>query len=316
MSNSRSGLVGRRSGGPHGRHITMVEVGVLHDSTRRSKIAFWTVGPVLGLATGVVASGFTQVWKAALIGVVAGAVVGFVAAFVLFCWPALRVVWHWLTELVAFAVLLSMYLGLVQTVAPWVAMSLILASLAAPMAVPPVRRFLFAMAWCVVSRHRLRLCFAAFVASQRIGLTPLILWARPVPAGERVWVWLRPGLALADLEARLDKLAAGCWAAECRVTPASRRYAALVRIDIARRNPLGSAVGSPLVTLVPHHRDDTPAVASIVGGLDLPEVPDYELPALMPVTPKPRRKPVTAASEVPPVLLDPAKAVDDRFDWI
>ena len=49
------------------------------------------------------------------------------------------------------------------------------------------------------------------------GRLPLILVARPTPAGERVWLWLRPGLDLADLDGRTDKLAVACWAGQARV---------------------------------------------------------------------------------------------------
>jgi hypothetical protein len=56
MSNSKMGLLGRNSSGSKGRHVTMIEVGVVRDATRRSKIAFWAVGSVVGLTTGVIAS--------------------------------------------------------------------------------------------------------------------------------------------------------------------------------------------------------------------------------------------------------------------
>src|SRR5690606_16299943 len=117
---------------------------------------------------------------------------------------------------------------------------------------------------------------------------PLILLARPIPAGERVWVWLRPGLALSDLEQRLDRLAAGCWAAECRIEPASRRYAALLRIDVARRNPLVGVVGSDLADKVPATvvRTEWADLDSTVG-LDLPDVPE---PAARPAEPESKRR--------------------------
>ena len=126
-------------------------------------------------------------------------------------------------------------------------------------------------------RHRLRVCFTAFIASQRTGMTPLILLARPIPAGERVWIWLRPGLALADLEARLDRLAAGCWAAECRIAPASRRYSALLRLDIARRNPLtrpGRLTACPTWSPPPSCGPNRVDTRTRTAGLDLPDIPE------------------------------------------
>ncbi len=81
------------------------------------------------------------------------------------------------------------------------------------------------------------------------GCLPLILVARPTPAGERVWVWLRPGLDLSDLDGKTGKLAVACWAGEVRVVRASARYAALIRVDITRRDPLTGLVRSPLARL-------------------------------------------------------------------
>ena len=253
MPNSRSGLLGRHHrGGLRRGHITMIEVGVLYQAIRRSKIAFWTVGGGVAVITTVIGSGFTHPGKAAGVGILAGALLGFLAGLILFCWPAARIAWHWAAELALLTLFLAAYLALTQVMAAPAALGLLALIVGAPLIVPPTRRRIKALFWCAVSRHRLRLCFAAFIAAQRTGWTPLILFARPIPAGERVWIWLRPGLALADLEGRLDRLAAGCWAAECRIAPASRRYAALCVIDIARRNPLHTPVGSPCRPKSPH----------------------------------------------------------------
>src|SRR5262249_35464790 len=122
---------------------------------------------------------------------------------------------------------------------------------------------------------------------------PLILLARPTPAGERVWVWLRPGLALAALEDKTDQLAVACWASLVRVTPASERHAALVRIDVARRDPLAGKVAYPLATAVPpwatdiDDREDAAPVSPGMPplaplGLDLDEVPAPPPPAERP----------------------------------
>src|SRR5262249_56670384 len=126
--------------------------------------------------------------------------------------------------------------------------------------------------WCAIVRHGLRLSFAAFLRSRnRIhvrGAQPLILLARPTPAGERVWVWLRPGLDLEELESNTSKLAVACWASSVRVACSSPRHAALVRIDITRRDPLTELVGSPLVDLVPPAPDRAePTGGDAVRGL-------------------------------------------------
>jgi hypothetical protein len=139
--------------------------------------------------------------------------------------------------------------------------------------------------WCLVVRHRLRVCFAEFVRTgvrSRAGRLPLVLWARPTPAGERVWLWLRPGLDVADLEGTTGRVAVACWAAQARVVRASTRFAALLRVDLSRRDPLTGRVSSPLVRLVPAPRKKAvdvpvlPAVAAV--GLDLADVPEEPEP--------------------------------------
>jgi hypothetical protein len=54
------------------------------------------------------------------------------------------------------------------------------------------RRFPGALAWCQISRHRIRTCFYEFIITSRTGTLPLILGARPTPAGERLWVFCAP----------------------------------------------------------------------------------------------------------------------------
>src|SRR3712207_186907 len=112
---------------------------------------------------------------------------------------------------------------------------------------PPIRRRVIALGWCVIVRHRLRVCFAQFIIGNQSGSLPFILWARPTPVGERVWVYLRPGLSLADLQGRLEKIAVACHAKTCVVEHASDGNAAYLRFDIKRREVLHAAVDSPLV---------------------------------------------------------------------
>ena len=76
----------------------------------------------------------------------------------------------------------------------------------------------------------------------RPGTLPLVLWARPTPAGERVWLWLRPGLELVDLDGKAGLIAVACMGEEVRIVRASQRYAALMRVDVARRDPLTGLV--------------------------------------------------------------------------
>jgi hypothetical protein len=154
--------------------------------------------------------------------------------------------------------------------------------------VGPLRRRLVAWSWCVVVRHRLRLCFADFVRAAgrtRPGRLPLVLLARPTPAGARVWLWLRPGLDLTDLDGKADKVAVSCWASEARMVRASTRFAALIRVDLTRRDALTGKVASPLAALVANMRNDNNKSSDEDGpvsevpvpvGLDLADIPEPE----------------------------------------
>jgi hypothetical protein len=296
-------------------HVTMIELETRLAAIRRSKIAFWAVGSTVGLSTGVIASAITSGFKAIAIGLITGLAVGLVVAVLLFIWPAIRVLWHWATELLTLATFLTGYLLLNRVMPWWAALTVLAAPVLLAFSIPRIRRHVMPWVWCAISRHRLRVCFAAFIATQQKGRTPLILAARPIPAGERVWIWLRPGLALADVEARLDRLAAGCWAAECRIAPGSGKYSALLRLDINRRDPLQGVIRSPLPGSVPATilraeplpREDRPS------GLDLPDTPEPTRAASN------GRRAVAATPTAPdPVASDllSARDGDDLSDWI
>ena len=98
----------------------------------------------------------------------------------------------------------------------------------------------------------MRSCLAQVRALNHDGNLPWFLWTRPTPVGERVRLWMRPGLAAKDIENAADYLAAACMAREVRVT-ACRSMTALVIVDVIRRDPLvaGADIDSPLVGLSP-----------------------------------------------------------------
>jgi hypothetical protein len=136
--------------------------------------------------------------------------------------------------------------------------------------------------------------------------------------GERVWVWLRPGLCLADLEGRLDKIAVACWASTVVVERASEGNgsegnAAYLRIDVKRREVLTGKVVSPLVALVD---PDTPKIPRPVGevptALNLGDVTDAMVTPTAPAAHPPR---TSAANGKAPAATPPADA-DDVTDWI
>ena len=185
-----------------------------------------------------------------------------------------------------------------------------------PAAFKPVRTRIHQVTWCLVTRHRIRTCFSEFIITNRTGSLPLILWARPTPVGERVWLWLRPGLSLDDLLDRLDKIAVACWATSAVAEAASRSNAAFVRLDIKRRDVLTGTIGSPLLELI---KSGTPATqrdtTEIPTALDLPQVPASE------VTHRPGRRRSSGPStpRCPPRHHPPAPAASDGSDitdWI
>ena len=261
--------------------VTIVEPPLSRWYARRARVVFWvaalgvalTATPVLLLVVSPVA--------AAVAGVVLAIASGLVAAALVRVWPVLRVLWHWAAELTAFAVLLTFGLVLASVTRPVLAVAVLLVPAGVVAAVPRWRRWVAAWGWCAVVRHRLRLCFAEFIRATtrtRPGVAPLILWAWPTPAGERVWVWLRPGLDLDAVDGKTDRLAVACWAAGVRVVRASARYAALVRVDVSRRDPLTAVVASPLRDWVPSDATVPPtSVPPRLWGLELADVPE-ELP--------------------------------------
>jgi hypothetical protein len=265
--------------------IAVVEAPVSISYARKARITFLTVAVSVGAVVAMVLAVFAHPVLAVLIGILTGLVCGFVAAVLVRVWPVLRVLWWWSTEITIGVLLVLAPSVLSHETSAWLALAVLVAAAGLCVGVGPVRRWLSAWSWCLVVRHRLRLCFAQFIRSAartRAGCLPLVLWARPTPAGERVWLWLRPGLDLVDLDGRLGQVAVACWAGEARVVRASTRYAALVRVDLARRDPLIGKVASPLALLIPrqdNQRKNADAVVPVSPGmppvgLDLADVPE------------------------------------------
>ncbi|SDT37966.1 hypothetical protein [Actinoplanes derwentensis] len=270
--------------------VTLVETPVSQWYVKMARLAFICVGLGCGVAVSAVASAFVALWMALGFGVGAGLVLGFVSALVVRAWPVLRVLWWWSLE-IAVASLLLAGVSLLARVWPWwLALAAVMVLVAGVLLVGPVRRFVFAWSWCVVDRHRLRLCFAQLVRGSGQGgsrplQVPLMLWARPTLAGERVWVWLRPGLALEDLDGKTTRIAVACFGASLvRVSRARQNLSALVRVDVTRRDPLTGMVPSPLSALLGgsdtyDELADVPVSPAVpLVGLDLADVPEQPAP--------------------------------------
>lgn len=112
---------------------------------------------------------------------------------------------------------------------------------------PGGRRRVAGLFGCSVTRHRMRTALVELRLTSRAGRLPRTLWLMPTPVGERMWLWCRAGMSAEDLSDEVDHLRAACIARDVRVTR-GRRWAALVVVDVIRRDPLASraAVRSPL----------------------------------------------------------------------
>jgi|SRR5215469_5252727 len=151
--------------------------------------------------------------------------------------PATVLVYRWRYELMIVTALLT---GLATSVS-WVGVGKTLAGLGALAALAvlamlssEVRQFAAARAWCIITPHRVRTCFAQAWIQNRAGQTPAVIGASAKPFGERVMVWCRAGTSYGDVEASSELLAAACWAAAA-VVSRSGRFAQLVYIDVIRR---------------------------------------------------------------------------------
>jgi hypothetical protein len=304
--------------------VTVIEQTVMRSHIRKAKIVFFIIWAAVALLAATV---LVSKWEprlgatgGAILALIAGAVIGLVPAFlaaaVIAAWPVLRAIWWWLPEL---AVAGGLAIGWVElaghtALAPRIVITAVI--IGVPAAIRPVRRGICAMAWCLVARHRIRTCFSQFIITNRTGSLPLVLAARPTPAGERLWIWLRPGLCLADIQERTGEIAAACWATAVVADIASASNSALVRIDIKRRDPLTGTVPSPLAQmlsgLTPRRRQDT---GPLPGALDLPDVPPAEVT-------KPTQKggpapwPQRQEKTLDGVIVSPDVAKDDINDWI
>lgn len=259
--------------------MALVEQPVSQAYARKARLVFVVAAVGDGLLSATVLAAVWSPVKAVAAGLAIGIVTGLVAAVLVRVWPVLRVVWWWSAEITAATVLVGGSSLLARLTTPWVALGVLAVVALVVLVVRPVRWFVTAWVMCGVVRHRLRVAFAEVVRSanrRAPGTLPLILTARPTPAGERVWLWLRPGLSLADLEGATGRLAVACWASEVRLVRASDRYAALLRVDVSRRDPLTGLVVSPLVGLLPGWLDSPAPVSPAVGpvGLDLADVPE------------------------------------------
>ncbi len=242
----------RFSTGRRGGAVRIIEDRVTRSYIRTGKIAFWVVSVSLAALTASIAASYLQPILALFLGCLLGAAIGGLVAGVIMIWPVLRAIWWWLPEITAVLGVVYGFWALCAFTNLLVRL-LVVSVLLAPWAQPWTRARMMRPVWCRVTWHRLRVCFNEFIIANNRGTLPFILWTWPTPVGERVWVWLRPGLALSDLTDQLDQLASACWAAAVTVERASATNSALVRLHITRRDGFSGVVASDLV----EHTDPT-----------------------------------------------------------
>ena len=265
---AKSSRTGRRNG-----TVTVIETRVHRNSARNARLAFVLAAIFIGGIATVAASQWIQPVLSLLIGIATGVIAGAICWTAVRVWPVVRVIWWWLGELAAAAVITVVW-SLLATHTPLAVRATVVAAIVAALLIPAVRRPIVALGWCFVVRHRLRTCFAQFIVANQSGSLPLILAARPTPVGERVWIYLRPGLSVNELQCRVDKIAVACHASTVIIDRASSRTAAFVRVDIKRRDVLGGVVGTPLSNHLSHSpeslEDTQPAHLAALDLSDLP----------------------------------------------
>ncbi|MGH3774527.1 MAG: hypothetical protein ACRDRR_02130 [Pseudonocardiaceae bacterium] len=202
----------------------------------------------------------------------------------------LGVLWRWRVELLTLTTLVVVWAVLAQhlpaTWPTWATPAVMLTAIAVVLAVPVSRRLVTRRVWCVISRHRVRKCFVQSRVMTHEGLLPLFIWTRPTPVGDRLRLWLRPGLSGRDIENVTDRIAAACWARDARVRISPKR-ASTIWVDVIRRDPLAATgqITSPLLDGV--HTENFDADADVI--------------------PLPDRATIT------PAIPDPAPGSDDAF---
>jgi len=304
---SRGGFGGRRSG-----TVTVIEEPVRRSSIRTAKIVFYVLWPVVGLLSATVLASRWHPILALLAGIGIGLAAALIVAAVVAIWPGLRVIWWWAPEIGLAFGLVTGWVDLADhTTLPYRVGAVVLV-VGVPASIPQSRRWIVAVTWCLIIRHRLRVCFSEFIITNRTGSLPFILLAVPTPVGERIWIWLRPGLALADLHNRLDLIAVACWADTAIAETASESNAAFIRLDIKRRNAFTAPATTPLLNLItPGTPSRDRADKPVPTALDLPDVTAED------VTPPAKRTTPLRADKKPPAPAPaPAPAGSDGSDWL
>ena len=165
-------------------------------------------GPIIGLLAATVLASKWHPILALLAGIGIGLVAALIVAAVVLAWPVLRVLWWWAPEITLAFSLVTGWVDLADhTTLPVPARRSSSCIVGVPAAIPPVRRRIIAATWCLITRHRIRICFSEFIITNRTGSLPLILLGHPHPGrGTRLdLAAARPGPGRPAKPARPDR---------------------------------------------------------------------------------------------------------------
>ncbi len=141
--------------------------------------------------------------------------------------------WWWRYELALVAGLSGGLVLLAGTIGTVWAITAAAATAGGLAAWPPARHGCAAVAWRIITPHRLRAGFAEARIYSRKGKLPTVVRTTRQPFGEQVRVWCPAGTSAADIRSARSTLAAACWATDVRVSRDDRR-AHIATIDVIR----------------------------------------------------------------------------------
>ncbi len=135
-------------------------------------MAFYLTAIIVGLLSMVIASDYMHPILALFLGALTGGVTGAIVWMLVRVWPVIRLVWWWLPEILMSSALIWAWVKLAALTPAWVTAIVVAVVVGVPAVIRPVRQRIVALAWCVIVRHRLRVCFSQFIQANRSGSSP------------------------------------------------------------------------------------------------------------------------------------------------
>ena len=203
-----------------------------------------------------------------------GLVPAFIIAAVVAAWPVIRAIWWWLPELALVAAVICGWMELAAHTAFWPRLIITASSSGIPAcgsAAPPGRLRAGLVPGQQAPRPGLLLRVHHHQPDREPAVHPRSP-ARPRP-GNGCGSGCGRACRWPTSWTRLDKIAAACWAISVLADQASAANAALIRIDITRRDTLTGTSAPPLTAvlggIIPSRKQDT---VPLPTALDLPDI--------------------------------------------